>query len=241
MKWAAMGWQVRSVPTIKMPLFIKYFVMADFAIAFIYLSNIWVLGKQFKFLTRMIDLNGEANLPAWYSSVQLFLVAILWSVFVYEKFRREEKHSRKLLLVPIVFFMLSLDEIAQIHEFIGSKGDLLFPSVRRLGAPFSKTGIWMYLVLPPFLILVFLSAMNARRYLDMPRNISIVFATGLFIFIGSATGTEILSNFVIEGGRAASLQIALEELGEMLGITIMLWATYDLLISHHNFLRTKDN
>jgi hypothetical protein len=241
MKLTAMDWQVRYVPTMKMPLFIKYFVMADFALAFIYLFNIWVLGKPFRFLTRMIDLDGESNLPSWYSSVQLFLVAILWSVFTYEKFKREEKRSWVLLFIPALFFMFSFDEIAQIHEWIGWNSDILLPSGSRSETLFSKTGIWMFLMLPPLLVLVFLLALNLRRFLDMPRNISCMLAVGFFIFIGSATGTEILSNLFIGDGMASSLQIALEEPGEMLGVTIMLWATGDLLDTNQIFfLRTKD-
>lgn len=227
---------------IKIPVFIKFFFAADFALAFAYLFNIWVLGKPFRFLTRMIDLGGEENLPSWYSSVQLFLVAILWSVFTYEKVKRGKKRSWVLLFIPVLFFMFSFDETAQIHEWIGWNSDILLQSGSRANTPLPKTGIWMFLLLPPLLVLVFLSALNTRRYLNVPRNISSMLAVGFFIFIGSATGTEILSNFIVEGGMAASLQITLEELGEMLGVTIMLWATYDLLISERIFLlKTKDN
>lgn len=208
-----------------MPLLVKSFFFFDFFLVFVYLLSI-AYGGPFVFFTRLIDLDGEANLPSWYSSIQLFFVGILWSFLIYEKVEREDKSTWELLLIPILFLMLSLDESAQIHEYIGLKSDALLPTGRRSDTLFQETGIWMFL-LPPFLIgLVFRLYVNAKRFFSVPKEISFRFMVGFLIFIGSAAGVEIFSNFM---DWFLSLEIALEEGGEMMGVTILLWATWDLL------------
>jgi hypothetical protein len=59
---------------------------------------------------------------------------------------------------------------------------------------------------------------------------TVIFIVGLTVFLGSAGGLEILYNFT--SGVFAALQITAEEVGEMLGVTIMLWAAYELMVSH---------
>jgi len=83
-------------------------------LAFAYLGNI-LLGHPFRFLTHMIDLDGEANLPAWHSSIKLFLLALLLAFFGYREFKRSsDRASWRFLLMSAVFAALSLDEVAQI-------------------------------------------------------------------------------------------------------------------------------
>ena len=56
-----------------------------------------------------------------------------------------------------------------------------------------------------------------------------LYVAGFSLYAGSAFGIETLSNVVRPGGVASVVQVACEELGEMLGVTLLVWATLDLL------------
>lgn len=53
------------------------------------------------------------------------------ALLYYVKFDKENKASWTLLLWPLVFTTLSLDEAAKIHEWLGGKIDFLFPGRTR--------------------------------------------------------------------------------------------------------------
>jgi hypothetical protein len=86
------------------PLILVFFA-GDLALALLYLLN-WELHQPFYKLNLLLDLDGEASLPAWYSSVQLFLVACFLAIFAYTKFDRKKKVSWLLSLWPLVFYCL---------------------------------------------------------------------------------------------------------------------------------------
>jgi uncharacterized membrane protein len=137
----------------KVPHLILAFFACALALARLYLAN-WGLHQPFWKLTVLINLDGEANMPAWYSSMQLFLVAGLMAIFAYIKFDKENKVSWNLLLWPLIFMALSLDEAAKIHEWLGGKLDVLLPGGTRENTLFWYTGIWMFLLGAPFLMQV---------------------------------------------------------------------------------------
>ena len=60
------------------------------------------------------------------------------------------------------------------------------------------------------------------------------FLIGIGIFLGSAAGLETLGNFL--PSALVSVEIVLEELGEMVGVTILVWASFDLVNSHCEFV-----
>lgn len=68
----------------KIPPFVLAFFMADFALAFAHLANTllgWPLGQT-------LAMEMENNLPTWYASTQLFVLAALLAVFAVRNFDR---------------------------------------------------------------------------------------------------------------------------------------------------------
>ena len=69
----------------------------------------------------MFNLDTEANIPTWYSTILLFLVS-LCSLIVYRirvnGITRSERGNAFWLFLAIVYCFLSMDEAARIHEFI---------------------------------------------------------------------------------------------------------------------------
>jgi hypothetical protein len=179
-------------------------------------------------LTRFVDLGGEGNLPTWFSGTQLTCVAILLGVFALDRFRRAER-PWGIVLGALIFLALSLDETAEIHEKIGRLADVFLLEYGKKATVLPDTGIWMF-VLAPVLVAVFVALwFDARQYLIGFAGKRYLIA-GAFIFLASATGIETLSNFVSGSGLAVS--IILEEVGEMLGITVLLLGVYELCRFH---------
>ena len=58
------------------PRFIIVLFAVDLALGLVYLAY-FLIGHPYEPLARLIDLDGEANLPTWYSSIQWFCVAYL--------------------------------------------------------------------------------------------------------------------------------------------------------------------
>lgn len=212
----------------KIPVFILLFFICDLAVALAYLLN-WGLHQPFHKLNLLLDLDGEANLPAWYSSMQLFLTGSFLTIFTYHHFDKNKKTSWMLLLWPLIFVTLSMDEVAQIHEWLGGKSDALLPGGTRAHTIFQSTGIWMFWLGIPFFLCMLGLIRSFKKYLGGKTPVIAKLIIGLLIFTSAAIGVEILANFVPNASLGHHVEIFCEELGEMLGETFFLWAAYDLL------------
>lgn len=82
---------------------------------------------------RFFDLNMEQNIPAWYASVLWFMV-FLFSLLNYLLERRQKikkQHTWVWLFFAVLFLVASADEVATIHEHVGSLlQDLVVPTFR---------------------------------------------------------------------------------------------------------------
>jgi hypothetical protein len=94
----------------------KLFFLQLFIVLFLILMHFfperlsWTIHDKF-------NLDGEANIPTWYSTVLLFSVS-LSSLGIY-KLSFDHAHSRRFWLVfSCVYCFLSLDEAAGLHEVI---------------------------------------------------------------------------------------------------------------------------
>ena len=94
------------------------------------------------------NMGREGNVPAAYSGVQLALIGVLMSGFA-SVWTRRRGAALALACVGAVFLLLSLDELAGIHEkfgrslttVIGQRGETALP----------RTGPWMLVLAPVFL------------------------------------------------------------------------------------------
>lgn len=219
-----------------MPLLVKVFFGLDIALVAVYLGN-FAIGEPFWILTHLFDLNGEANIPAWYAAMQLFLIGTLWAAFYRFRAKTSDPARTAVMLMALIFWALSLDEIATIHEWLGHKSDFLLKGGNRSNTVFSQTGIWIFMLAPLFSVVVFYLMRSLRPgFLGQRRSLKKLIL-GFVIYVGSAAGMEILANFFDEGSAALAFQVAIEEFGEMAGATVLLWATLELLQIHPESVR----
>jgi hypothetical protein len=215
----------------RIPVIIAIFFIADIALVSVYLAN-QAVGAPFDTLTRLLNLNGESSISTWYSVIQLACVAALAGLFASRNVHPGRVSTWPLLLLPLVFLALSMDELVQIHEWLGQKSDALLPGNSRVNTSFPVTGIWMFLIGIPFVVGFLGIVLSLRRYLCTVPRVLPKLILGFAIFVTGAVLIETLSNFTDFGSLWYHLEAVSEEGCEMLGITIILWAFHDLLLGH---------
>ena len=215
----------------RIPTVILVFFVVDLAIGLAYVFN-YLADRPFWKLTTFLDLNGESNLPTWYSSIQWFGAAALLGIFTQRNFRLSQSKSWLLVVLPLVFLALSLDEVARIHEWLGQKSDKFVLGASRETTMFSKPGIWMFAIGVPFLTFFAGLIRSVQAYFKRASGAFVKINLGIAIMLTGAIGIEILSNFVTPNSVYSVIQVFSEELCEMVGATVVLWGSYELLCRH---------
>lgn len=182
-------------------------------------------------LGNLVDLGKERNLPTAFASLQLLVIGGFLASFAREQLAQVRPGSWMLWLLPLLFFLLATDEVIGIHEKTGLLIDELVPAVERDHLIFSDTGIWMFAIGGPFILITTSFIYLMRSYFTAPGVLSKA-ALGFGVFMGGAIGIETLSNFVESGSTAHTIQVVVEEGAELVGATVIMWAAHDLLSSH---------
>jgi hypothetical protein len=217
------------VSRVRIPTLILIFFMIDLALGIAYIFTYYLADRPATTLPVFLDLKQEGNLPTWYSSIQWFCVATLLGIFAQRNFRLSQSKSWLLVILPLVFLALSLDESARIHEWLGNKSDIFLPDASRENTLFSRTGIWMFLIGVPFVTFFVGLILSIRTYFRRTPGALVKILVGMAITLGGATGVETLTNFVAPHSVYDVLYVFSEELCEMLGSTLVLWGSYELL------------
>ncbi len=168
-------------------------------------------------IVKFFYVDKEQNLPTWFSSGILFLAALLlWRTAA------AGRHHWHWRVLAGVFTVLSLDEFSQFHE-LGAQADLLDGEASYLS--------WLVLAAP---VVVVLGLAYLRLLLSLPPRIRRLMLASAALYLGGAAGIEVLGAFTgrenigFTPGWASMgyvLAASAEELCEMLGITLFVYAT----------------
>lgn len=165
----------------------------------------------------LFNLGVESNLPTWFSSMQFFVIALVLFVIVVRDVRPKHPKTWPLGMVPLLFLVLSIDEVAMLHERAENLG-ALNPSV-----------FWARTLLPLAIVwligLGFGAAVAFRPYVRDRRDARLLLAGGLGILLFAAVILEFAASFVGETSLVYRGLGFAEEYGEMLGGTIILWGS----------------
>jgi hypothetical protein len=193
------------------------------------LIAIYLTGHVIGHPTKFFDLDGEANLPAWFSSMQFLLIG---QVFYLKSLQPNPKNLPSyffLILISAGFIFLSVDEAAQVHETLS--GILK----RSTSMPRFKDGNGMW-ILPYVLIGSFVFYKVYREVLVMWnhfRKETMVMASGMIMIAFGAVFLEIISyQFLRTSSRENQfvIEVAFEELFEMAGASLVLYGALLFLI-----------
>jgi hypothetical protein len=183
---------------------------------------------------RIFDVGEERSIPTWFESIQFLLCSMLLAVVTIAKKQRNDRYSLHWGVLSIILLLLSLDEVASIHEAIGQQSERLLHNT----TGFTPGGAIKFFWVVPGTIFAFIVLLAYLRFLaDLPRSTrySFLFAGALFVL--GALGLEMLSAQVSSSSEGIAnffgsaipkimigLQTCVEEMFEMLGLTAFVYA-----------------
>lgn len=200
--------------------FFAFVVATGFSVIFIsqLKSDNHYLNSFINIYERLFDLNREANIPTWYSSLILFISACL--LFFISYFKGKKDINQKFWkTLAFIFLFLSIDELSSIHEDFNNPVRSLF----HLGGIF----YWSWIV-PAILILVILFFYFFRFLISLPKNTRNLFVLSAIIFVGGAVGLEMIGGLLysknMDNSLASKIENFFEEVMEMAGILIFIYS-----------------
>jgi hypothetical protein len=182
-----------------------------------------ILGKPSLIIHKLFNLDGEKNVPALFSSVQLFLIGIIFLSMAYQPRQQYFFSPLFLAILGVGFIFLHFDEALAIHEHITSSLKHIDWIPRFKG----NHGIWVAPYLIIGLTFFILTYKNFLRMWNKYRRETTIMASGLVIFLVGVLCLEVIRYQFIRVGSSPSylykFEVALEEFLEMMGISIVLY------------------
>ena len=172
-----------------------------------------------------INLDEEFNLTAIYSGLLLYA-----SSFVLKQIALScpGGKSKDWMLLSKVFLFLAFDEVFQVHELF------VISDLRRYFHP-SLASIW---VIPYGVLFVLFSFKFVPFFLKLRSRVSVLALISGAVYVSGAIGFEALNSLLVRTGQISrsgfyyELISGFEELFEMLGVIIFLYALLLELRSH---------
>lgn len=188
-----------------------------------------LLGSPIEIISSSFNPASEGNIPAWFSSVQLFLIGLPFLLKSWQLDPDYLPSPRFLRMVAVGFVFLSADEAASIHEGLTR----LLKPVEWVPRFKGDHGIWVFIYLPIGLILFLATFRQLAALWHRYRHATFMMAIGMGIFLLGAVGLEIIGYQFLRSGWTPVLykaSVVLEEFLEMSGASIILYGAILLLL-----------
>jgi hypothetical protein len=177
---------------------------------------------------RLVDIDAELSVAAWFSSIQLFALGVSFALI---RGSRVTGGIRRLMFVlAILAVFLSMDEMLALHEQLS----MSFRRTEWMPTFKGGHGAWVYVY---GVIALLLGVWLLRDFLEMydtyPRSSRIILA-GAFVSWTGAVGVEIIGYEWLREDRGSALyeaSVILEELMELAGCSVALYGAMLLLSS----------
>ncbi|MDG1204632.1 MAG: hypothetical protein P8N51_04610 [Pseudomonadales bacterium] len=157
-------------------------------------------------LTQLFHLDEENNIPTWFSSFLLLNVTF----FLFLKFQSTSVFKTHWLLVSLGFLILSLDEVAGLHETFNTAIDIS----------------WVY---PAAALLFVIGLFFVPFALSLSKFLFSGFLLSALVFFGGAIGVELVSEDMDEETFAYIVATAIEEGMEMIGACMFMFMSQNTL------------
>ncbi len=191
--------------------------------------------KQIVALQSLFQVGSENNIPTWYASALLLLCSLLLICIALVKKQRRDRFSLHWLALGVIFVVLSIDEVAMLHERAGDLLELL---------PFRYTGWfnfqWVILGIPATLIFV----LSYIRFLfSLPPRTGALFLIAGSISIAGYLGMEMIAGHhaSIHGDHNNTYYLLTycEEFLEVLGSLVFLFSLFSYIDLYFRGLEIK--
>ena len=178
----------------------------------------------------LLNLDGEATIPAWFSAMLLFAIGGTFLLARFVPRTHDVIPPNFSTLLGLGFVFLSMDEAAAIHEMLTAalKHIEWVPRFR------GQHGIWIGLYGSLGLVVLYTLRPVANAVWKLYFHQAMIFSAGAAVFLLGAVGLEVLGYewALNENPQSALylLEVAVEEFMEMLGATLMYYAALLFLL-----------
>jgi len=180
----------------------------------------YLSGHPYWQLCELFDLDREFTIPAWFSTIQLFMIGLIALAIRGQRNFIAPPSNAAMTVFGLGFIYLSIDEASAIHE------KLTYAFYNNPYVPYfnGMHGIWIvvYGSIAILLILIFRKSIVAvwQTY----RRESILFVVGMIIYLAGAGGAETITYFQIDKSNPMvyTIEVIAEEFLEMSGVTLIL-------------------
>lgn len=212
----------------KITFWLFVIVVALNAIGFVGRTVEYLMGiEETTELVRLFHVAEEGNVTAWYSSLLLLLSSLLLAITAFAKKTAQDPYLRHWKVLSVIFFYLSLDEAARIHEI----------SIGPLRSLFNASGVfhyaWVIFAIP---FVIFIMIYYSRFLFDLPQKTRNLFIAAGAIYIVGVLGAEMVGGYLmshkIEFWNVRPILVTIEEFLENVGIVIFISALLSYLKSH---------
>jgi len=175
-------------------------------------------------VARRFDLGNEPSIPNWYSSLALLGCSAVLSLIAVRDYRSQAPTAGRWLGMALLFLGLAVDEAVLVHEMVDG---LMIQT-------FELHGIFFFgWVIPGMLFVACLGIYYGKFVWQLPRATRSWFLLSAALFVTGAIGMEMVAGVIIENRGVESIwhtwSQAIEELLEMLGVAVFLYALTDYL------------
>jgi hypothetical protein len=203
---------------------------------------------------RLFDVGEERSIPTWFESILFLLCSTLLAVVAVAKKQRNDRFSLHWGVLSVILLLLSLDEVASIHEAVGEQSERLLNYATGITPGGAISFFWVV----PGAIFVFIVLLVYLRFLaNLPQTTRRLFLFAGALFVLGALGIEMLTAQVVSSSEAISgwvesasggmigrgsasaiptilkgLQTSVEEMFEMLGLTAFVYALLAYISSY---------
>lgn len=164
------------------------------------------------------DLDAESNLPTWFASMSLLACAVLLGRIATRTRATGGRFVGHWRALAVIFALLSLDEVARIHEHLG-----------RLQGLWDTHGLFYFAwVIPGAVAVLALTAVFARFLFQLPDATRARFIAAGIVFVAGALVIEAIGGWRAEtmgmNNMTHSLIATVEEVLELAGVAMFLVA-----------------
>ena len=192
-------------------------------------------------LTALFDMNRENNVPTWYSGTVMLGAAGALAAVASAKVKTRDPFRRHWVLLTLLFFYLSFDELTRIHENWGNALNAPLAGWRDrhvLGG--ALRNLW---VLPAALVAAVVGGFFLPFLRHLPAQTRTLFAASGAAFVGAAVGMEMVGASISAAGLRESPQFmvlaTIEETLEMGSIAVFFYAVLQYAARHLGDVHVK--
>jgi hypothetical protein len=169
----------------------------------------------------IFDFEYDSNLTTWYSSITLLICSLLLTIIAIAKKKARDPYGFHWKMLAVIFAIMSLDEVAMLHERAGNLIDILSPVEYSGWLNYQ----WVLLGIP---LTAIIAITYLRFMLHLPARTRNLFLLAGALFVGGALGLEMLSGHQASLDTSSQflyiLYMTIEELWEKLGVLVFIYA-----------------